>query len=101
MKNINNNNNTDNTNNNNHFMDGIQNTPKLKRRKLLLFEKMVSESNIYCHIDDLNKDKSDTGNKFEQQDTQVIVIDDDNDNRYSYVLNFIFKIIMCHRMPHY
>eukprot|EP00833_Pecoramyces_ruminatium_P001312 jgi/Orpsp1_1/1175344/evm.model.c7180000053463.1 len=61
-------------------MDETQNTPKLKRRKLYIFEKMVSESNIYCHIDELNKDKS-VSMDYQKGNTQdVIVIDDDDDN---------------------
>jgi hypothetical protein len=54
-------------------MDSIQNTPKLKRRKLYIFEKMVSESNLYSHIDELNKEKSDLMDN-QKSDTQKVYI---------------------------
>jgi len=60
----------------NEYMDSIQNTPKLKRRKLYIFEKMVSESNLYSHIDELNKEKSDLMDN-QKSDTQKVYIDID------------------------
>jgi len=57
----------------------IQNTPKLKRRQLFIFERKISESNIYNQIDELNKKKINAMNSQKRKSENVIVIEDDND----------------------